>query len=290
MSTIEKALNRLRHSGKPDQSGRAIPAAADPRQPLPSMDAPRQTASPLPSVDMGQLRRHDILPPADMRQALRDQYRRIKRPLVANALGRGVTAVPRGNTIMVTSAVAGEGKTFTSLHLAMSIAQDPDLSVTLVDGDISRSRISHLLGLMDEPGLIDLLSDERLTVDQVRRPTSFESLSLIPAGNHHGLGEELLSSERMNQVLERLADPDRHHITLFDSAPILTSPEATALASGMGQIVMVVKAASTMQHQVLAALDMLDQSKAINLVLNQALGGSGTDEYGGSYGETYGTG
>ncbi len=287
MSTIEKALNRLQANAR-SQDGK-MQTPQDRAQPSP--DAPFQPAPAggKPLVDMSKLRRYDILPPAEMRQTLRDQYRRIKRPLIANALGRGVTAVPRGNTMVVTSAVAGEGKTFTALHLAMSIAQDPDLSVTLVDGDISRSRITRLLDLVDEPGLLDLLGNSQLDIAEVLRLTNIDSLSIIPAGGQHGLGEELLSSARMGEVLKRVADPNPHHITLFDSAPILKSPEATALAAGIGQVVMVVKASSTMQHQVLAALDMLDPNKPINLILNQTLGGGTADEeYGGYYGEAYG--
>ena len=288
MSTIEKALNRLRKAGGTPAGDADQPssttAGLNRTSALPEH---RQGVKPL-SIDLGQLRKHGVFPPPYMEDTIRDQYRRIKRPLVANATGRGATAVERGNLIMITSAVPGEGKTFTSINLALSIARDPDMSVTLVDGDISRAHASKLLGVQDQPGLIDLLDDESLTPGDVTIPTSVDSLSVLPAGRRHSLSEELLSSTRMERVISALADPTTRHIILFDSAPLLGSPEAVTLSSNVGQIVMVVKASSTLRHQVSAAIELLDPKKAINMVLNQSLGGPGGDDYGGYYGESYG--
>ena len=290
MSTIEKALNRLRKSGETSIS-ESYTAAPDPAATgLPGHSA---TPSAIPSgepltIDLNRLRKQGVYPPPYMEETLRDQYRRIKRPLVANATGRGAARIDRGNLIMVTSAVAGEGKTFTSLNLALSIARDPDHSVTLVDGDVARAQASKLLGVQDQPGLIDLLADESLIPNDVIIPTTVESLSILPAGRHHALSEELLSSSRMERVIAALADRTPRHIVLFDSAPLLISPEALTLSSSVGQIVVVVKASSTLRHQVTAAVELLDPDNAINMVLNQSLGGPGGDDYGGYYGKPYG--
>ena len=290
MSTIEKALNRLRKGGEttvpePDSAGPDAPAGGRPHDSATPLTG--TSREPL-TIDLRHLRRHGIYPPAYMEETLRDQYRRIKRPLVANATGRGAARIDRGNLIMVTSAVAGEGKTFTSLNLALSIAHDPDHSVTLVDGDVARAHASKLLGLEDKPGLIDLLADENLTPGDLVIPTTVESLSILPAGRHHTLSEELLSSNRMERVISALADRAANHIVLFDSAPLLLSPDALTLSSSVGQIVVVVKAYSTLRHQVSEAVEQLDPNKAINMVLNQSLGGPGGDEYGGYYGKPYG--
>lgn len=237
-------------------------------------------------VDFRQLRRYGIFPPDAMKPGVRDQYRRIKRPLLANAIGRKGLSVDRGNLIMVTSALPGEGKTFTSLNLALSIAQDPDFSVTLVDGDVVRAHVSRLLGVRDTLGLLDLLADESIAPGELVRPTTVESLNVLPAGRPHPRNEELLSSSRMERVISALADRNRHHIMLFDSPPLLSSPAALSLSSAVGQVVVVVKAGSTLRHQVVEAVDLLDQSKAINMVLNQTLGGIGGEEYGDYY-QTY---
>ncbi|WP_170230879.1 hypothetical protein [Spiribacter vilamensis] len=196
--------------------------------------------------------------------------------------------VPDGNLIMLTSAVQGEGKTFTALNLAMSIARDPDFSVTLVDGDTARHTVSSLLGIADAPGLLNLLADESLEPGSLVRPTNIDSLSVLAAGAHHELSEELLSSSRMASLVAQLGGNTPNHIVLFDAPPVLAAPEAVTLSHYMGQIGMIVKASSTLQHEVTMALEQLDQTKAINMILNQSIDGPGGDHYGGYYGYGYG--
>ena len=149
MSTIERALSRKKRkqqdetsdendAGGPPATGRESgthPAA--PRRDIIGVDF--EPRGPLLKLDLIELRRQSMYPSQAMEDRLSNEYRRIKRPLVGNAIGRGVMQVDRGNLIMVTSAIEGEGKTFTALNLALSIARDPDFSVTLVDGDVARA-------------------------------------------------------------------------------------------------------------------------------------------------------
>lgn len=316
MSTIERALSRKKKDQKQRPEADARPAedesapsvsepepepasaeeSAQPRKQRPGEDRRRPTPTgfeprgPELRIDLHKLQRASMYPPPAMEERLSNEYRRIKRPLVNNASGRGVVQVPYGNLIMLTSSVQGEGKTFTALNLAMSIARDPDFSVTLVDGDTARRDLSHLLGLSEQPGLLDLLADATLDPMDLIMPTNVDMLSVLSAGNRHELSEELLSSERMARLVAQLAESDPHHIILFDAPPVLEAPEAMTLSHHVGQIVMVVKASSTLQHQVTTALDQLAPEKAINMVLNQSLGGPGGDQYGGYYGYGYGEG
>ncbi len=282
MSTIEKAMGRLGKTA--DTTPQQKESRPPEQEPPPRRPPPSQSPTGPLQIDFRRLRDNGIYPPDAMQPGLKDQYRRIKRPLLANATGRKGLAVERGNLIMVTSAIAGEGKTFTSLNLALSIAQDPDYSVTLVDGDVARASASRLLGVQGALGLLDLLADETMSVNEVVLSTSIPSLTVLPAGQPHALSEELLSSDRMERVINALADRDRNHIILFDSPPLLASPDAVTLSANVGQIVVVVKAGSTLRHQVVEAVDQLDAGKAINMVLNQSIGGMGGDEYGGYYG------
>ncbi|MCP1677137.1 receptor protein-tyrosine kinase [Natronocella acetinitrilica] len=297
MSVIEKAINRLRESGDGTTGRKDKPAETrhpePPREPEPAVEAASVGAVPAPvadrepvRVDYARLRAQGIYPPIDAERAIKDQYRRIKRPLIAGAIGKGTAAIPNGNLIMVTSAQPGEGKTFTSINLALSIAQDPDFSVTLVDGDVSRAHTSKIFGIRDEPGLLDLLADESLSASEVILPTTVDSLTVLPAGRAHSLSEELLSSARMERVVSALADRSTRHIILFDSPPLLVSAEAITLSANVGQILVVVKSAATPRHYVVAAVELLDPNKAVSLVLNQSLGGLGGDDYGSYYGES----
>ena len=305
MSTIERALSRKKkskrapsagHDGEEgeDNNGAVAPPNTPPTHKRPTSDRTDlvgvgfEPRGPLLKVDLHQLRRDSMYPTANMEDRVSNEYRRIKRPLLSNATGRGVFQVERGNLIMVTSAIQGEGKTFTSLNLALSIARDPDFSVTLVDGDVARAHLTRVLGARQQPGLLDLLRDETLDPMDLIMPTNIESLSVLTAGSRHALSEELLSSERMGRLVSQLADPSPRHIILFDSPPILAAPDAVTLSHHVGQVVVVVKASSTLRHHVTTAVDQIDPDKAINMVLNQALGGPGGDDYGGYYGEAYG--
>lgn len=304
MSTIERA-QKLKKEAKradnadtdrdeasawsPDDSGDRQPPngqlPASPGQRESSSGALRpatfQPAGPALRVDFEHLRRHSMYPPVQAEKRLSNEYRRIKRPLLANASGKGAFQVEHGNRIMLTSSVPGEGKTFTALNLALSIARDPDYSVTLIDADVADRDASSVLGVADSSGLLDLLADASLDPAELTRPTSIASLSVLPAGSWHSLSEELIWSGRMRAILERMSAPSAHHILLFDAPPVLAAPDAVSLSHQVGQVVMVVKAGSTPRQQVTAAVDQFDPDQAVNMLLNQSLGGSVGGDYGG---------
>jgi exopolysaccharide/PEP-CTERM locus tyrosine autokinase len=212
-----------------------------------------------------------LLPPAHQERELAQQFRQIKRPLINNALGRGVEALPEGNLVMVASAVPGEGKTFTSLNLALSMRLEEDVTVLLVDGDVVNPRLSQILGADDARGLLDVIKDPSLSIASAILPTDVPGLSFLPAGHQDPNATELLSSSRMLEVAAQLATQDTSRLVLFDSAPLLLTTESQALTQVAGQILMVVRADSTPQHVVLEAVETLAESKSVSLVLNQSM-------------------
>lgn len=201
---------------------------------------------------------------------LDDEYRRIKRPLLTNAFGNAVVRVERGNLIMVTSALPGEGKTYTSINLALSMALEHNHTVLLVDADVTKSDISRLFDIEGEPGLIDVLVDEGVDLSDVLVSTGFHNLTILPSGRKHTQATEVFASETMIRLSEEIASRYTERIIIFDSPPLLPTTEAQVLSELMGQIVVVVEANRTQQHIVEEALSTLDSSKAIGLVLNKA--------------------
>ena len=197
------------------------------------------------------------------------QFRQIKRPLINAALGRGAARVPQGNLIVVTSAVPGEGKTFTSLNLALSMALEEDLTVLLVDGDAVNPQLTQLFGLESEPGLLDVLADPEVSLTSAMVASDVPGLAFLPAGRPIANATELLSSARMQEVAAHLG-ADAPRLVVFDSAPLLVTTESQALAQLVGQILMVVRADDTQQHIVLEALEKLDEGKPVALMLNQS--------------------
>jgi protein-tyrosine kinase len=273
MSVIENTLKRLQGQRPantppaPQANGYgAVSAAGAARR----REAPADAAAPAGiAIDANALRAAGMLPPAHQEHEIAQQYRRIKRPLINNALGRGVPQLASGNIIMVTSAVPGEGKTFMSLNLALSMRLEEDITVLLVDGDVVNPRLTQILGLESRPGLLDVVRDPTLSADSVIVPTELPGLSFLPAGRQEANATELVASARMHQVVSKLGSENAARLVLFDSAPLLVTTESQALAHFAGQVVLVVHAEQTQQHVVFDALETLAEDKPAFLVLNQ---------------------
>jgi protein-tyrosine kinase len=231
-------------------------------------------------VDRQALRQAGLLAPEHQERLLADQFRQIKRPLIAAAIGRGTARTHNGQLIMMASALPGEGKTFTSINLALSIALDQDVSVLLIDADVAKPHITKTFGVDAEPGLLDVLRDETLDADSVILPTDVPGLSILPTGRRSENASELLSSHRMTNTMAALIAEDPNRIVLVDSSPLLLTNESRVLAQVAGQIVVVVRAGITPQQAVLDAIDFLGEDKAISLVLNQSRAATSPNYYG----------
>jgi len=221
-------------------------------------------------IDQTALRIAGLAPPEHQQRELADQYRQVKRPLISAATGRGANKLPRGQLIMMASAMPGEGKTFTAINLALSMALEKDVSVMLVDADVAKPHISRIFGVEREPGLLDVLRDESINVDSVILPTDVRNLSIMPAGHQSETATELLASQRMERTFEYLANSDPNRVLLIDSPPLLLTSESRALAQAVGQVVVVVRAEFTPQQAVLDAVEKLGGNHSISLVLNQS--------------------
>lgn len=201
---------------------------------------------------------------------LDEEFRMIKRPLLMRASADPHGPHRRGNLIMVSSSVPGEGKTFTAVNLALSMTREKDIRVVLVDAALSRPGVARALGLEARPGLAELIEDPSLGLEDVLQRTGIDKLSVISAGRPHPTGTELLASQRARALVRELATDDDDRIVIFDTAPLLTSSEGSTLAHLMGQIVLVVEAERTSELDLAKAVDMLDGCPNVNLVLNRA--------------------
>jgi protein-tyrosine kinase len=283
VSLIESALEKLRRTGEPasirsDPTGTRVTVATG---------APANTAV-LPehalrrvSVDLNAIRAAGYVPEEGQERRFADHYRQIKRPLIESALAS--EAQPETRLILVSSALPGDGKTFTAINLALSLARERDVSVLLVDADVPKAHITNVFGMHGEPGLLDALTDESLDVQSLIVRTDIRGLDLLPAGRPVEGATELLASERMAQLASRLITRNPRRLALFDTSPLLVSSEARALVRLSAQVVLVVRAGVTPRHAVLDALAQVDEGKMRGLVLNQAAISKGDGYYGYSY-------
>lgn len=235
------------------------------------------------AVDTDALRTAGYLPEEGLERRFADHYRQIKRPLIERAQGAADMRL-----ILVTSALPGDGKTFTSINLALSIARERDVSVLLVDADVLKQHVSDVFGLHQERGLLDALVDESLDPESLVVKTGIRGFEILPAGRHVEHAAELFASARMTQIAARLGAASPRRVVLIDSAPILVSSETSVLLRIAGQIVVVVRAGVTPYRAVLNLVDQLDKEKPLGLVLNDAPKDDNSAHYGYDSYYTYG--
>ena len=166
MSLVEKALQKLRETSAVTATVVASPAPRTIHAEVLAEPAERHAplaakATRIVHVDRDALRAAGYLPPQKQERRLADQFRQIKRPLLARAIGRGGEAVPNGRVMLLSSSFTGEGKTFTSLNLAFSIAREKDVFAVLIDADVLRPQLSRMLGIEPWAYLRDIVSDAR---------------------------------------------------------------------------------------------------------------------------------
>ena len=289
-SLIERAaqrLEQLRNTGVDLQLGPSPPVPGQNRV----LHEGRQSRK--VEIDLELLAKSGFVTSASSRTRIAEEFRIIKRPLIVNATKAQGSEAVRRNLIMVTSALPGEGKTFTAINLAMSMAAELDHTVMLVDADVRRPSVLSMLGLPPAPGLMEVVKSS-VELPDVMLKTNVNRLSLLPSGMPHDQATELLASDGMQRLLDEIATRYADRIVIFDSPPLLLTTESRVLASRMGQIVFVVRADETQQSDVESALATLEGC-SVYLVLNQARvgvfpGSRQGDGYGYGYGYGYGNG
>ncbi len=239
------------------------PPAAEPAQ---GRERPVHRAR--PAIELGALQRAGMFDWSHGRSRISEEFRLAQRQVLRTAFAptaeAGVT-----NLVMVTSARPGEGKTFTAINLAGSVALQGDHHVLLIDSDSKRDSICQALGLADAPGVLDLAANPGLDPNEVILRTEIDNLSLLPVGQERGRSSELFASRDMTQLIQRLGRRYSDRLLILDSAPCLSTSDPAALAPIVGQILFVVEAERTQREEVEAALDLVQACPMIMLLLNK---------------------
>ncbi len=286
MSLIERALQKAQDKLRDAPLSPVAPSRATPPPAIdpPVVEAPVFQANQQLTLPRNELRARGLLPPENFERRILNQYRRVKRSLLASAIGRDAPALQMGRSMLVTSAVPGEGKTFTSLNLALSLSLERDFSVLLVDGDVAKSELSEALGAGGKPGLLDLASDPQLTIESLAFATDQPRLFFLPSGPPRDNAPEVLGRVHLVATFRTLLERLPNCLVVMDSPPLLLTSEARSLIPCVGQILMVVKSGSTSRQFVLDAIGSIDAERPVSLLLNQF---SGEEEHGDQYGYPY---
>jgi len=261
----------------------------DANEPRPSLAPTAEPAlfapEPQLTLDRGRLASFGIAIPSSARSRTVEEFRLVKRNLMAAWPQSDLTGDRRsGRLIMITSARPGEGKTFTSINLALAFASERDVKALLVDVDTQHPGLPKIFGIPGEKGIVDVLAGN-LELSEVLIQTNLPNLMLLPAGRGGPHVPELLSSREMGALLVELMQRLSDRFIIIDTPPCMASSDAAALAPLVGQIVFVVEAHSTQQEEVEAALSMLSACPQISLLLNKS--DTLASEHFGSYGYYY---
>lgn len=184
------------------------------------------------------------------------------------------------NLILITSTRAGEGKTYTAVNLALSLAVEDQIETLLVDADIPRPRVRARFDLPRGLGLSDRLIDPSLDVNAFCYRANQAPLTVLPEGAPAERATELFATETSQRLWAELSTADRNRLVIIDAPPVLATTETVVLAKYADEIVFVVEANATPEPAVASAIDeLLDVNPNVSLMLNRCLIGSGGSHY-----------
>ncbi len=174
------------------------------------------------------------------------------------------------NTLMVTGALPGEGKTLTAINLAIILSQELNHTVLLVDADLRSPSITRYLGLRDEPGMMDYLTNGVPLSEILIHPQGLGKLVILPAGRPATQAAELLNSPVMRELVQELKHFYTNRYVIFDLPPLLVYADALAFAPLADGIVVVAEAGKTPKESIQRCQEMLKKFKVLGFVLNKA--------------------
>jgi len=220
-------------------------------------------------VNRQHLREQGLIVPEGSVTALLEEFRIIKRTLLLQAAelsqqGMGAEA----QRVLICSPHPGEGKTYTAVNLALSIAAEKESEVLLVDADFAKPSVLSAFGLPGGRGLMDALVDPSIDVADCVIGTDIPGLWVLPAGNATNSDSEFLTASRAKAVIDRLNEGAPNRFVIFDSPPALAASPAAELAKFVGQSVVVVRADRTGQGALEDAVSLLSACPNVQLLLN----------------------
>lgn len=294
----EKKAKKAEPVIEPEPAPEAVPAveaepvveAAPTIKPSPRKEVAHAAPAVVPTrqgtIDRDRLAARGMIVPGAPVTGISEEYRIVKREIIRNFTGApGRPLLPRGHRVLIASANPGEGKTFSAVNLALSLAVEADHDVLLIDADIAKPSVLEALGLDDGPGLMDALADPHLPLGDCLIQTDIAGLKVMPAGTQHMHDTELLASARTEALLAQLEAGAPGRILILDSPPVLAASPAAVLAGHVGQLIMVVRADETLESSLRDAIGLMGACPHIQLLLNGVKYSPGGRRFGTYYGQ-----
>lgn len=207
------------------------------------------------------MRKNDLVTIHKPNKIISEQFK-VSRSLVSNVLREN-----KLKTILVTSSLPLEGKSYVSANLAVSIARGLDEHVLLVDTDIDNPSLQSIFQIQSEMGLTDFLVNEKFELSDIIKKTQVPKLSLLPAGVRYERSSELLASELMSLLIQELKYRYDDRYVIFDSSPIIIS-KSLAITDKVDAVIIIVRAGKTDRKLVYKTVDMIGREKVLGIIMN----------------------
>lgn len=278
MTLIETAIQKLQQANaRPGDMQRTARQRLQPNlhAPQPSLAEPASHEPPktyLPcTLDSVVMEKHCILPRLTDESALR-AYKILRTRLLQTLTTENM------RSLLVTSTDAQQGKSLTSVNLAMALAQDANTSVFLVDLDLRRPQVAASLGMQFQLGIGDYLVGNA-TLDQIIYESGIPRLAIIPNGLALEHSSELLTSERMTTLVRTLNSANPRRIVIYDMPPVLMADDVIAFAPSVDGVLFVVAELGTERAKLEKARDVLAEKSILGVVLNRSSEGNDAGYY-----------
>lgn len=268
MSIIEEAVRKTaerhqRHAPPPEQ------AASRPRlRRVPSTPTDTANARRFQPVQLERavLEENRILPQITDPGALR-AYKILRTRLLRRL------ETNQWHSFAVTGASVGEGKTLTAINLAMALAQDSNTWVFLVDLDLQRPKVADYLGMnnsLGQRGLTDFLLGDATFEQITYAPANIDRLAVIPNFQAVANASDLLTSPKMDELVQVLEQEMPRRIVIFDMPPVLAADDVLAFSPQLDGLLMVVAEGTTHRDTLRGAKQVLQEMNLLGVVLNRS--------------------
>ncbi|TVQ98207.1 MAG: polysaccharide biosynthesis tyrosine autokinase [Desulfovibrionales bacterium] len=270
MSRIEEALEKAaRLRGDHGNTGPNEPelpprAPSAPTKPLPASELPPEAFTSA-SVNLN-ITNNTLVTATDPQSPIAEEYRKLKEMII-----KLTRSDQTKNTLMITSAMSGEGKTTTALNLAISLAQEYDHTVLLIDADLRKPSIMRYLDKTAPPGpgLTECLLDDT-PVSEVLVKTGIGKLVILPSGRVAPNPGELFSSKKLRDLIREMKHRYQDRYIIIDTPPVLPFAETRTLSGIVDGVIVVVKSGLSTVENIQDACEAMRGANLLGLVYNHA--------------------
>ena len=267
MSRIEEALKKAANRRKPSNRSTKEPLSSQQSTAEAAIDEVKLQGDPFRSLlDAPPIKVDNLMIATirDEKTEVVEEYNKLRSTIIALTKGAKFS-----NTLLVTSTVSEEGKSMTALNLSISLAKEHDHTVLLVDTDLRRPSIHKFLGISPEVGLVHCLRDG-LPIEKALVKTGIGKLVVLPAGEAISDPVDLLSSNRMKEIIRELKERYAERYVIFDTPPALPFADAGVLAANMDATLFVVREGKAQKEEMSKAIQEFKNHNLLGVVYNDA--------------------